>query len=370
MGTDRNVSLRGTIACDECGAPAQTLHVLPSGEQPERLALACANHDPGGEWWDLTELDDLGRALQNASAFDELRPDVVEALRTLHREAATSIVEIPCIVCRTITALPAAATELLCGPCGALYTFRACAECGAVEQVGPKAADHGPWRCTFCLSRNINVERRTPALSARARFDELGRHGMTPLGPDVSLVTGFTHFGGVRFPIVPGSLCSVVASGDAVVVTAERSDEQRCAVVVRYADLTALEIEGGAYKTGGGFIGGGFGFGGAVEGMMVASVLNALTRRTKINTAMRIGSRQGELLLHHGKKTPAAIERDLSLLFAGYHKAKNAEPAETPQTDPLAQLERLAKLREVGALTEEEFQAARAQYVRQLTDRS
>jgi len=63
------------LVCDECGAPADTLHVLPDGDRPESVALACIDHDPGGEWWDLTGVDSRNRALQNAPAFDRLRPE-------------------------------------------------------------------------------------------------------------------------------------------------------------------------------------------------------------------------------------------------------------------------------------------------------
>jgi len=46
-----------------------------------------------------------------------------------------------------------------------------------------------------------------------------------------------------------------------------------------------LEIGGpGLVKTGGGFVGGGFGARGAIEGMAIAAVLNGLTTRTSIKT--------------------------------------------------------------------------------------
>jgi hypothetical protein len=81
----------GIVPCDECSGQAQTLHALPDGNRPERVVLACANHDPGGEWWDLTEIDGLHRAVQNASAFEQLRPGISAALRGVQREAATRV---------------------------------------------------------------------------------------------------------------------------------------------------------------------------------------------------------------------------------------------------------------------------------------
>ena len=52
-----------------------------------------------------------------------------------------------------------------------------------------------------------------------------------------------------------------------------------------YSEVEGLEIGGpGLVKTGGGFVGGGFGARGAIEGMAIAAVLNGLTTRTSIKT--------------------------------------------------------------------------------------
>ena len=77
----------GVLVCDDCGAPADGIHVLPNGDSPKRLALACESHDPGGEWWLLSERDDLERAVRNAAVFDRLRPGVGAALRAAVDEA-------------------------------------------------------------------------------------------------------------------------------------------------------------------------------------------------------------------------------------------------------------------------------------------
>jgi hypothetical protein len=53
------------------------------------VALACESHDPGGEWWELTESDDLGRALQNAPVFDGLCPGIGVALQAARDRLAT-----------------------------------------------------------------------------------------------------------------------------------------------------------------------------------------------------------------------------------------------------------------------------------------
>jgi hypothetical protein len=57
---------------------------------------------------------------------------------------------------------------------------------------------------------------------------------------------------------------------------------------IPYSAIDDLEFSGpGKVTTGGGFIGGGFGLSGAAKGMIAASVLNALTTKTKIHTMIR-----------------------------------------------------------------------------------
>src|SRR5437879_5172452 len=68
---------------------------------------------------------------------------------------------------------------------------------------------------------------------------------------------------------------------------------------ITYPEVIGIQIEGpGAVSRGGGFIGGGFGFEGALEGIAIATVLNALTTKTKIHTFIQILSDVGEVFLH------------------------------------------------------------------------
>lgn len=50
----------GTIRCDTCGEPADTLHFLPwvvaYDPDERRIEAACPQHDPGGYWLRIEEL--------------------------------------------------------------------------------------------------------------------------------------------------------------------------------------------------------------------------------------------------------------------------------------------------------------------------
>jgi hypothetical protein len=223
------------------------------------------------------------------------------------------------------------------------------------------------WRCRFCFGVN-RLDRKTPALTAGARHTELDSRGLASRD-DVRMLGGFTHVGGTGFDIAPGSVCCVTGRVETVVIRVEVGPAKGEEAVMRYSDMTKMELGGGAATSGGGYFGGGFGAG-ALEGVAVASLLNALTQKTKVSTGLHIGSTDGEVLLHHGEYLPTMIRNKLSPLFARHDAAKHQsrlEPARAPQ-DPLSQLERLVGLRDAGVLSDAEFEAARARYVAQLTE--
>jgi hypothetical protein len=70
----------GPLLCDSCGRLASSVHMLPDADEPAEVVLACDRHDPGGEWWLLTEETDLDRLWDNDTVLDRLRPDVTARL--------------------------------------------------------------------------------------------------------------------------------------------------------------------------------------------------------------------------------------------------------------------------------------------------
>jgi len=78
-------------------------------------------------------------------------------------------------------------------------------------------------------------------------------------------------------------------------------------------DLVGVQIGGrGIYTTGGGWVGGGFGFQGAMQGAAMASMLNALETRVHNDCLMRLSFENAELNFQILDITP----RDLELLLA------------------------------------------------------
>jgi hypothetical protein len=136
-------------------------------------------------------------------------------------------------------------------------------------------------------------------------------------------------------------------------------------VFVPYREVTTLEIGGpGATRSGGGFIGGGFGLEGAAEGMLIASALNALTRRTRIDTVLCVQSTSSELFFHISDETLDALRRRLSPAFTAIRQQQQSPlPLAAPraQTDVVTRLEALAVLLDRELLTRAEFDELKKQ---------
>ena len=137
---------------------------------------------------------------------------------------------------------------------------------------------------------------------------------------------------------------------------------------VAYSEIEDVEIGGpGLVRTGGGFVGGGFGLQGAAEGMAIATVLNALTTRTSIKTIVRIQATHCELFLLHVKATPEQLRIGLSRPLGAIRAARpaaaagmNQQPMAAAPASPVEELTKLAGMLESGLLTREEFELMKA----------
>jgi hypothetical protein len=195
-------------------------------------------------------------------------------------------------------------------------------------------------RAAALEQRDLATSYRRDALAVVQRCRVLGGHGLPPR---------------------VGEIWELVFTDDEIRLVDMALGE----TAVPLSDVTAIEIGGpGAKKQGGGFIGGGFGLGGAAEGMLIASALNMLTTRTSIDTVICIQTKTAELFLHHGEATPDALRMQLSPAFtvlrqrlAGGSEAHRSEPGETGAVE---QLTKLAELLDRGLIDEEEFRSLKA----------
>jgi Short C-terminal domain len=174
---------------------------------------------------------------------------------------------------------------------------------------------------------------------------------------------GAAYLGGYvpEAAITPGWLYDVVFLEDRLVVLAHR--QAKVLAEVPYSQVEDVEIGGpGLVKTGGGFVGGGIGVSGAVEGMAIAAVLNTLTTRTSVKTIVRIQGTSCELFLLHTRLAPEQLRIAMSRPLGAIRSARAMQatagtrheaPVATPS--PVQELTKLADMLEKGLLTREEF---------------
>jgi Short C-terminal domain len=134
---------------------------------------------------------------------------------------------------------------------------------------------------------------------------------------------------------------------------------------IPYRD-TSMEVGGpGRIKSGGGFIGGGFGGTGALEGMAVASVLNSLSTKTRFETIITITSMDCQLICVWDQGGIRDIQLDLAPVFGRLRKAqqKQASSSASDVGDLVTQLAGLTELHASGALSDEEFESAKQRVI-------
>lgn len=123
------------------------------------------------------------------------------------------------------------------------------------------------------------------------------------------VLKGCAYLGGCNYPIAVGDSAILCFGLDEVSIRFADG----ASFSVPYFELALMEISGpGTLTSGGGFAGGGFGVSGALEGIAIASVLNALTTKSKIHTFVSFTTNIGELHFHYGEMEPAALRIALS----------------------------------------------------------
>jgi len=206
----------------------------------------------------------------------------------------------------------------------------------------------GEWRAAQA-AKMVETERQAQVAELEARA--------------LGSLRGVAYLGGYvpESAITPGCLYDVLFLEDCLVVLAHR--QAKVLAEVPYAQVEDVAVGGpGLVKTGGGFVGGGFGMGGAVEGMAIAAVLNALTTRTSVKTIVRIQGTACELFLLHTKLAPAQLRIAMSRPLAAIRSTRATQAtrgteheAPVAAPSPVQELTKLAGMLEKGLLTREEF---------------
>ena len=209
-------------------------------------------------------------------------------------EPASNYIDILCGGCDRVIQAQANLPTYRCGECGVLIEIDRCSWCGALGEWRMAGSFGRKGSCFWC-DRQVRISRspagRPTVAEAAARWAQIGR------SPEIwdgscKVYLGLVVLGGHGHYLSKNDRCSFIFNREEIVAAGPNSD----AIAFPY-ESSYLEVGGpGAVATGGGFIGGGFGAEGAVEGMLIASVLNAATSRTKFRTMIAVAHPERQLI--------------------------------------------------------------------------
>jgi hypothetical protein len=268
--------------------------------------------------------------------------------------------------------------------CGFTALCRRCPTCRTIAQISPDIARPTvkKWRCLTCGSEAAR-RRWSPAALADCVVNQPWVDLYRWLGLDFAEVESDPERRRLDGSVLGAEGISGLAMGGATIffdraVATLMIGDMRNARPIRYHDMTALRFAGrGRVFTTEGLTWEGFGFGyrGAIKGAFQAEVLNLLTRRTRtsVESIIDFSWRTGHVALLNNVYMPEQLTHFLAPTVARIEAEHARAAAAPPHSAPAAQapppglaeqLRQLAALRDGGALSEDEFAAAKARLIR------
>ena len=212
-------------------------------------------------------------------------------------------------------------SDTVCSSCGGVTSYRRCRRCKKALIFPPRLTDPGinGWKCLGCGRQGRRQSWPAAPISelAAASTWALGLYGQH-IG-EVTSDPGRRHIVGSILSVtgvsgIATGGCTVIFDCESVTVMLGNASNP---LRLNYSDVTLLQIAGrGAFVTtsGGGWIGGGFGATGIIEGVALATALNALTTRTQqhIESIVHLKWSTGSATLLNTELLPAAWASILS----------------------------------------------------------
>ena len=168
-----------------------------------------------------------------------------------------------------------------------------------------------------------------------------------------------TILGGSGFGLAKGGVVLVTCQENGIALSKIECQQE---LNISYLELINAEVTGpGTEKSDAGFIGGGFGLEGAVKGILIASVINALTSKRATNTFLRLSTNKAEVHLHISTLDPAQLRLILSPAFVQMEANRQIPNArQSPTEDMLSsEIQTLHQMHCDGILSDEEFALAK-----------
>lgn len=292
---------------------------------------------------------------------------------------------VACPECATGALVPLDSGEMSCPSCEICTAFLVCPGCETLSPLSywpdqyAVALKH--LRCDSCGSKGrsrwewASFEDALPILDG---FDVLNYGGHR------TRALAFPGRRGIGGTVLSIEGLSGIAVGDVeVIFDADNvnilvGDELR-AHTLDYASITSLQVAGRGEvitKTGGGWVGGGFGLKGAIKGAFMADMLNALTtvKHRHVETIVHLGWTSGNLAFMNTQFLPERVAQILEpvtdhLRDQATEPEASSAPARAinqPSANFAVRIQRLQELRDKGLISEEEFTSQRARILSEI----
>lgn len=277
-------------------------------------------------------------------------------------------VTIPCGQCSRMSEAPAGDRRWDCPHCGRKARHYLCPVCHSVFQLTPREVNWQPCPgCGFKTGMRAFKRATTSDLSV-----ELQREGLISDDPEAVRLRACVMLGGYGHDIAPNTRCGVLFASDWVRVTPagkwpEGGGEHRRPLELAYQEITSIEVTGPGYvRSGSRVLGGGIGLEGAALGMAATSLVNSATSRQRIETQLSIAATELQVVLRYTHQTPEALRIALSRPIAQVEAAARHGTTSGEPGDITSQLGRLRDLHSQGALTDDEYTAAKSRLIERM----
>ena len=170
--------------------------------------------------------------------------------------------------------------------------------------------------------------------------------------------------GGSGWKFTKGDWGFISCRADCLALSNMLTQEEVC---IPYTRLVGLEVTGpGKESSNAGLMGGGFGVAGAIQGILVASVVNMLTTSTRTNTFLRISTSDAEVHLHMSTLEPSELRLLMSPAFVQMESNNRNQIIIKNKYERLLsdEFEKLHQLFRDGVLTDVEFSSAKKQLLK------
>lgn len=164
-----------------------------------------------------------------------------------------------------------------------------------------------------------------------------------------------TVMGGSGWDVTKGEVLLLSCRTESLCLSNIQTEKE---IKILFSELVGAEVTGPGTKSSNvGLIGGGFGVEGAVKGILAATVINALTTRSKTNTFLRLATNSTEVMLHISALEPTELRLVLSPAFVQMEANKQIGATHSGRNDVMLsdEIEKLHRMFRDGILTEGEF---------------